>query len=302
MYPVHELVTALATDPRHVWLAIYHRHLTLPKILDWQFPYYALEPQPLSVHAVVGRRNWLEAAWSLASFFTATKRNWLVFLHDDGTLSPDDAADLAALFPNGRHLARAEADGTMAETLATHPLCRAARAADPALLAVLDTRAFAAGRKYLVLTPPTLFFSRPDALLEHADDPADCCWFTRGPEDRRAVAPELIEQTFGCRPWPQVHPAIALLARAAVDPDLCERALALGPIANASPGRLAATLMAIGAARAGAGGLLGPEYEVCRERRSEHGAVCRHYPSDRSHRFLQEGVERLHQKLLQPNG
>ena len=66
--------------------ATWHAYRTLPRIFDWRCPEFGLPPSEVIVHSLIGEEQAPLCAWMLASLHHATRRNWLVVLHDDGTL------------------------------------------------------------------------------------------------------------------------------------------------------------------------------------------------------------------------
>jgi hypothetical protein len=270
--------------------------------LDWTFPYYALEPHPVSVHAMVGARNWMAAAWSMASLFHLSRQNWNLLIHDDGTL-PADAADwFCDGFPTCRIIGRREADSEMESHLRNYPRCRSLRISEPLFRPFLDAARYAAGRKFLLLRMPALFFKQPEDLMACASDPEDCCWFVRGSDDLPEPVLDVLNERFNVHPWPRLDTSVALVAQSALSLDLIESALDIPLVATAEPNALASALAGICAARAGRGGLLGPEY-VTRDRSTpEDRVVCRHYEGGAEDRQFADGCERLLAQLFPEPG
>ena len=81
----------LRRDLRRGWRASRHHYKTLPRIREWQRPFWTEHRQAIPVHVLTGKNDWQLAAWMLASWFHFSERAWPVVIHDDGTL-PKEAA------------------------------------------------------------------------------------------------------------------------------------------------------------------------------------------------------------------
>ncbi len=80
--------------------------------------------EPVSVHMVVGHDMLLMGQLALRSFEFHTRQLWEATIHDDGTLTDADVADLGLLFPDATVVRRQEADQTLRDALVDFPVCR----------------------------------------------------------------------------------------------------------------------------------------------------------------------------------
>jgi hypothetical protein len=278
-------------DYKRGWQATYHNYSTLPRIVDWRFPYWALEPHPVSVHVQTCGEDWLLAAWALATWFWRTKRNWNVFIHDDGTLPDEAGMQLREIFPNVTIVRCEEADEKVLPALQDMPLARRFRASHPVGRKVFDAAEFASGPRYILLDSDVLFFRRPEEILNWTDNPNDECWFIQGTDEHSLVTLEVARDLFGVNLWPWVNTGICLMQKAALDTAFCERVLERLPQTN--PPSVARTLFTLCASRHDRGGLLSPRYEVAGAARGASDVVARHYPGALRDLFYGRGLRRL---------
>src|SRR5437016_1168105 len=125
-------------DVKRGWNAAYHDYNTLPRIEEWLWAYWGEESATVPVHVLTGDKDWLLAAWSLASFFHFTEIGWPIVIHDDGTL-PDEAREtFVTLFDSCRIIPRAESDADVTRALWPYPFCLDYRNTHPLGLKVFD--------------------------------------------------------------------------------------------------------------------------------------------------------------------
>lgn len=284
----------VSRDMGRGWSATRHAYFTAPKITRWRFPYWALEPHPVPVHIVAGRDDWLCAAWTLVSFFLNTKQNWRVCVHDDGTLLPDSEVMLQRMFPNCRVLWRDASDTRMESALQSFPACAKWRGFGPENVNIFDMADASAGApRFIALDCHTLFFKRPDELLDWADGDAMECWFPENakPELQPAAAARL-------EPWGRAYPGLGLMVRKALDFSVCEEILTGIPVERRAAPSVNAGLWAACAAAYGPGGLLPRRYEVSQSRHLAATSVARCYTGQTASRFFDEGLPRLLPRLV----
>jgi hypothetical protein len=294
--PIQKLWRQLQRDYRRGWRATQHHYLTLPRIVEWRFPYWALEPHPVSVHVLTGGTDWLLAAWALATWFWRTKQNWNVFIHDDGTLPEEADAHLHEMFSPLTIVRCEEAEARVLPTLQSMPLIRRFRASHPVGRKVFDTAEFAAGPRYILLDSDVLFFRRPEEILNWADIPNDECWFMQDADEHSVVTLDTAREAFGVNLWPWVDTGICLMQKAALDLAFCEKVLAGLPQGNPLPA--AQSLLALCASRHNSGGLLSARYEVAGRPDNHTDAVARHYPGAARDLFYGRGLHRIREDFL----
>lgn len=127
---------------------------------------------PLSVHLLTGTRFWFQTAFCLQSLAFQTGRPVAPALYDDGTLSDQERAVLARLFPLGRIVSIEEARASLDRHLPRdrYPVLRERWDHYPNIRKLIDPHIGSHGWK-LVLDSDMLFYRRPDALLAWMEKP-----------------------------------------------------------------------------------------------------------------------------------
>ena len=123
--------------------------------------------------------------------------------------------------------------------------------------------------------PPLL--PEPEAILRWCDEGFGECWFNEDVQESLPIPREEVREKLGIDVWHRVNSGLCLLDRAAIDLDLCERALRETSLLKGHIWLVEQSLFAICASAQGLGGLLPPEYEVSLERKARPDAVARHY-------------------------
>ena len=95
-----------------------------------------------------------------------------------------------------------------------------------------------------------------------------------------------------------MNSGLGLIHKAAIDLDLCDRALAQTTMLRGHIWRVEQTLFALCASNHGKGGLLPDRYEVSLGKHAREDVVSRHYVGAVRNRFYGEGLKRLAPVLL----
>ncbi len=280
----------LARGPAATW----HAYRTLPRILDWTCPDFGNDAGEVIVHSLVGEEQALLCGWMVASWHLATRRNWLVVLHDDGTLRPETGEALGRVF-TGRLsiLWREDADEAMRPLLAQRLHCQQYRAKHPLALKIFDIPLLTPAERFLLIDSDVLFFQRPDEVLEWVDSGAGGCWFNEDVAEASLVDAEETRELFHFSLWPKVNSGLCLLERAAIQPDFCDLAIRKSNLAQGHFWRIEQTLYALCASKHAKGGLLPRRYEVSLGRNCAPDCVARHYVGAVRDRFYAEGLPRV---------
>jgi hypothetical protein len=278
--------------------ATWHDRVTSRRILDWRNPFAAQPPEAIPVHVLTGSDDWLLACWMLASWFHTTQRNWRIIVHDDGHLPPEARPAFEKIAPGLRWISAAEADPAVLAALARHPACREYRLAHPLARKIFDVPALTPGERFIILDSDVLFFRKPEAILRWCVDGADECWFNEDVSEALPISREEIREKLGIDIWPRVNSGLCLLNRAAIDLDLCERALRETSLLKGHIWLVEQTLFAICASARGRGGLLSPEYEVSLKKKARPNAVARHYVGAVRQLFYGDGIATVKSQLI----
>ena len=271
----------------------------LPEILRWREPAQFPREDSVELHLLTSRRDWICAAWALASFVHCSGRRWPIVVHDDGTLNGTAERALRKIFPQLRIVARRDADAEMAVRLAAHPRCLQYRQSHPLALKLLDCTVLARTPRVILLDSDLLFFQRPDEVLAWVQRRADEAFFNPDFQDAYCLSHAEGVARLGVALWPRVNTGLSLLPRAVIDLDFCEACLADEMIDD--PESIAwreQTVLALCASRFGAGGLLSSRYEVSFNPRMAANAISRHYVGDIRPMFYTEGVRRVGRQIF----
>lgn len=280
------------------WSATYHKRKTLPLIEHWEWPFWSEAPAPVPVHVLTGERDWMQAAWMLASWFHFTEIAWRVVIHDDGSLSPHAVEVLKRLFHGARIIFRDEADAAMSAQLTRFPFCHDFRRAETVAIKIFDMPHFAAGKRFLMFDSDVLFFQHPREILDWVHTDNESCWFLQDTQERSLISATEAREEFGVKLWSRVSSAIGLIGKPAIDFDFCDRAMAGTAMVGAKDPRIERTLYNLCASRRLEGGLLPQRYEMASSKPLDVSTVARHYPVDTQPRFFSEGLKRLSPILL----
>ncbi len=290
----------LRRDMKRGWDAAYHDYQTLPRIEEWSWPYWGEMPANVPVHVLTGDKDWLLAAWALASFLHFSETGWPIVIHDDGTL-PEEAVEVfKGLFDSCRIILRAESDADLSQVLRPYPFCLDYRNTHPLGLKVFDMAHYARGERFIVLDSDVLFFRRPQEIINWAKGPlAKDCWFNEDAHEASLITASEAREELNVKLWNRVNSGLGLLYRPAIDFDFCDRALAVTSILRGHIWRVEQTLFALCASRQGKGGLLPKTYEVSLKKHASKDVVARHYVGAVRDRFFAEGLKRLRGDLLE---
>lgn len=125
----------------------------------------------LSMHMLFGKRDFLMALWSLASFYRVSSMIGKLYVHSDGTLTERHEAILMRLFPEAVFVTPGEIMTRFHEFFETHPDLKlfrlrytkfqAKKLLDPFLISTVSDR--------LVLDSDILWFQNPTELQSAVD-------------------------------------------------------------------------------------------------------------------------------------
>ena len=136
------------------------------------------------IHILLGKKHVGMSLWAIKSFLHWAGKSYSVVLHDDGSLNDENIKALHQHLVNSTVIRRADADALMAEKLVAFPNAfqyRFSRLGSTAShgkasvfsLKLLDFSMLSNSRKILVLDSDVLFFSRPEAIINWINEPAD---------------------------------------------------------------------------------------------------------------------------------
>jgi len=143
-------------------------------------------------------------------------------VHDDGTLTEEDRARLAAGLGNPEIVGRVEADARLEEHLATLPATRALRRSNPLGLKLVDAPLLASGERLLFCDSDVLFFRPFSGLWGAAGETV----FLRDTQNAYSIRSWQLLRDPRLRLAGQVNTGLVGFPKAAYDPGLLEWFLA----------------------------------------------------------------------------
>jgi hypothetical protein len=257
--------------------------------------------EDVPLHLLTSRNDWKMALWMLASFHEATRKRWLVFLHEDGSLGDIEFRIFRSMFPKIHIVTRRDADLKMEQVLGRYSRCQAYRRAMPHGLKAFDIPYFCQSDRFLMIDPDVLFFRPPGEILNWAEDSKmRGCWFNRDFQEPSPISPAQAVAELGVPLWPSVNTGLCLLERQTVrNLDAMEEWLGHPALQNPKmQWRVEQTLLALCASQDGVGGLLPDEYEVSPHKNRKPDGISRHYIGCVRDRFYSEGILKLHKCLF----
>ncbi len=127
-YQEGRFIYLAAFKRRQLWSYLRHRFYYGPKIKRLDIGTWALRDTDLySFHTLCGHQHVVMLVWSLASWLYQTKELPALYLHSDGTLTPDDIALLRRVFPRVTVVEPEAVKNDISARLAAYPHLRAYR-------------------------------------------------------------------------------------------------------------------------------------------------------------------------------
>lgn len=265
------------------------------------------EFQPVSVHALLTESNWELGVLAVSSFCFFSRRRWPVFIHEDGSLTNEAAARIAALRPEWRIVRRAEADVRVNSGLGDCPRLKALRDRHPLAVKMLDPHVFAPGQRYVFIDSDCLFFERPDFILRWVDERDSAgCWFCREYEGVYAysIAIAALRNVAGCNVLEHVNTGIGLWNKGAMSFDRLEAFLCSVsdfPLTPQQDWYIEQTMSAVVLTEWGRGGLLPKEYATGYDMepgvRSADCVACHYVGPTKEDRLFYHGFITLRRRI-----
>ena len=159
------------------------------------------------------------------------------------------------------------------------------------MMKLIDPVLIASAERIVILDSDVLFFREPRELCAHVERAAADTWlFQRDPSSTYNVTEADAASAFGIRLPERVNSGIAVVPRALVDLDLCERLLE-HPDVRRPTGWIEQTLFALCAGARGEVEYLSPSYVISLERGLDYGAfTARHFAGPSRPLLTEEGM------------
>jgi hypothetical protein len=237
--------------------------------------------EPVEVHLVCYRNDYLCAIWALKSFYLQAAVDYPVTIHLQGKMRARAVRRLRAHFPQARIITQHEADSIVDPWLARHGFHRllAARAANHYMLKLTDYHILSDAERLITLDSDVLFFQRPSALLAFRGAHI----FQRDPESTY-----LVSQIPGVPIAPRLNVGIMSFVRESISLARCEEYLAQFPQRE---GWLEQTLYALHASETGTAECLPENYLISLDPGIDPATlVARHYAGPSRPLLTEEGM------------
>jgi len=290
MVSISKLLYNLNQRFEHGLGTAYYRDIVRPKILGTP-PVAHTTNSTCEIHVFTCSKDWLNLIWTLKSFYWASKRQYALCIHDDGTLLEENRAVLQHHFPNARIIDRPSADAKVLAELQAYPRCLEFRQSNHLSPKVFDFLAYLESDRMLLLDSDILFFAEPTELLQRIEDPTYLLNTVNGDvSSAYTVNPQVVEDKLGFDVIDRFNSGLGLIHKASFNLDWIEEFLALPDILGHF-WRIEQTLYALLSSRFGAE-LLPPAYDVHLD-----GGIgtspSRHYVGKIRHLMYDEGIRQL---------
>lgn len=256
-------------------------------------PVIGLSDATCELHVITSIHDWLNLLWALKSFYFATRRRYMLTIHDDGSFSDDIVRAFNRHFPDARVVTKAVADAEVLPTLEPYPHCLTYRRENPLAIRVFDFTHYLRSDRMLALDSDVLFFTEPAALLRRIEDPSyRKNSFNEDADSFYTLDPEKVLSETGVTLAERFNAGFGLVHKASIDYAWVNTCLGLHERTDTFPRPVDQTLLALCACRFGLE-LLPEEYRIHLEAIDERRLPCRHYPSAARRYMYEQGLPRL---------
>jgi len=284
----------------HGLRAAYYKHVLRPRILA-SAPMEDTTAATCEIHALTSAEDWLNLLWALKSFYSASKKNYALCIHEDGSLAGEELKTVHEHFPAARVVSKVEADAQVLSTLAAYPRCLEFRKTNHLSPKVFDFRHYLESERMLLLDSDVLFFQEPTELLRRIEDHNyHYNLVNRDIASAYTVDPKVVKTQTGIDLIEGFNSGLGLIHKDSLRLDWMEEFLGLPGILEGHFWRIEQTLSALSSSRFGVE-LLPAEYNV-RLELGINGSPCRHYVGAIRHLFYSEGIRHLVKKSFLNKG
>ena len=247
---------------------------------------------PVEVHLLCHRGDHLCAIWALKTLYRTSGLRWPAVIHVQGVCTAAMRRRFRAHVPDARVILQDDADARVMHALANrHPRLVEARRQSPFMMKLIDPVLLSSADRIVILDSDVLFFREPRELRAHVEQATADTWlFQRDPASTYNVTEDVAASALGIRMPERVNSGIAVVPRALVDLDLCERLLEHPEVRRPS-GWIEQTLFALCAGARGRVEYLSPSYLISLERGLDYSAcTARHYAGPSRPLLTEEGM------------
>jgi hypothetical protein len=270
---------------------VWYRDVIRPRILKTR-PLTGLNDERCEIHVLTSKHDWLNAIWTLKTFFYFSNRKYKLCFHDDGTLGPIECGALKHHFPDARLVLEEEALQKADEQLQDFPRCLEFRRTNHLSPKILDFFLFLASPKMLIIDSDVLFFCEPTALIASVEETEPgLAAMNRDIESVYTINAEAAREMLAVTLDERINSGLGVVPKDYFNPQLLEKSLSIDGIVGHF-WRIEQTLLAILCSAGGHVHLPG-EYDVYIAKRPLGKRPARHYVGAVRHLMYREGIRRL---------
>jgi len=267
------------------------RDIVRPQILRSP-PVRKTDDYRCEIHILTSKQDWLNAMWSLKSFYRVSGRCYGLCIHEDGSLADPEIRILQEHFPSARIVTRSEADETLRRSLLRFPRCQAFRESHPLAMKLFDFVEFLESERMALFDSDLLFFAEPSVYLSRVENSAyKINTFNADIATRYTLDAEKLNLAVRGPVQARLNSGFGLIHSKSLPREWIEEFLELPNILSGNPWLIEQTLIALCSSRYGVE-LLPEEYSL----RLDEGIgerPMRHYVGKIRHLMYGEGMRRL---------
>lgn len=275
---------------REGWIPAFRRRHIQRKILKTK-PIKTAKCGPVEIRILTWRRDWLNAIWTLKSFYLFSQTDYPLFIHDGG-LKSKEISLLRSHFPDAIFITNAKADEAVQQFLHKSRLEKCIAYRNKSVLAkrIFDFFILSKADFILSFDSDTIFFQRPKELLKKPSEITKNIYL----EDMKyayRMSLENLEKSFGVKPVPLINCGIFLVRKKTVDFERINEWLT-NDIISGEGWLTEQTIHALISAVSGCE-LLPKSYLTSTEAGLGRDLVCKHYPGFFRQLLYREGMAHL---------
>ena len=266
-----------------------------PKIVNCR-PTPQLDDMTCEIHALTSRKDWLNLAWALSSFYHFSGKRYALSIHDDGTLRTNDVKKLKSLFPAARVLDSADSRRSVLNSLQGFENCFRLRSGSILSKKLFDFQYHLRSDQLMLLDSDVLFFSKPDALISRIESSTDSRTLVNADvETRLNLSSEYAQSHFDIELCERFNSGLGIIPRSAIRLEDVELFLTAPGISRDS-WLIEQTLYALCCSKYGAD-LLPPDYDLNLDV-AYSPRIVRHYVGSIRQQMYTQGIKHLADELL----
>lgn len=256
-----------------------------------------LDDESAEIHVITSGVDWLNALWGLRSFYHVSGERYLLCLHEDGSLGPDEFSAIERIFPGCRIIPEARALQEVIPWLADYPRCQLLRKLKFISKKEFDFNFYLRAPIGILFDSDLIFFRRPDFVCDElVKNRREGNWVNRDVSPGLSIPGEIIQQKFGFEVPSHYNTGWGTWHHGTVRNEDLEAFLEDFTVLD-HPWRFEQTLHALCSGKRAGAHLLPDDYDVYWGDLKEH-PLMRHYVGAIRHLMFSEGIKRVAPALL----